>query len=128
MRIVVVDDVAVVRMVVAKALRRAGHEVGEAADGTAALRMVTEGQTDVVVTDIWMPGMDGLGLIRTLAEKAPGVGVVAMSGGSPHITMSGSLADAEAAGAVVTIMKPVDKDELVAAVNSAAGKAQGDTP
>lgn len=124
MRIVVVDDVPVVRLVIAKALRRAGHVVVEAGDGTEALREIRCGNVDVVVSDIWMPGMDGLGLIRALAEHSPDIAVVAMSGGNPQINMTGSLADAAAMGADVTIMKPIDKDELLEAVETAARKAR----
>lgn len=120
MRILVVDDVPVVRLVIAKALRRVGHDVAEAADGAEALRHLAAATVDVVVTDVWMPGMDGIDLIRALAHSAPGVAVVAMSGGNPQATMSGSLSDAQSVGADVVIMKPIDKDELLAAVERAA--------
>jgi CheY-like chemotaxis protein len=124
MRILVVDDVPVVRLVIAKALRRAGHMVTEAANGAEALASAVRLPPDVVVTDIWMPGTDGLSLIRLLQGCAPQVAVVAMSGGDPHSTMEGSLADAQAAGAMVSIMKPIDKDELLAAVDMAVVKAR----
>lgn len=124
MRILVADDVPVVRLVIAKALRRAGHLVTEVADGVEALRAAAAQSFDVVVTDIWMPGTNGLDLIRSLESLTPKVAVVAMSGGDPHTSMAGSLADAEAAGATVSIMKPIDKDELLAAVDQAALKAR----
>lgn len=128
MRIVVVDDVAVVRLVIAKVLRRCGHSVVEAADGGDALRQASAGEVDVVVSDIWMPGMDGIDLIRSLAQHAPDVGVVAMSGGAPQATMTGSLTDAAAVGADVMLMKPIDKDELLAAVEQAARKTKRGMP
>lgn len=128
MRILVVDDVPVVRLVIAKALRRAGHEVVEAGEGADALQQVAAGTVDVVVSDIWMPGMNGLDLIETLKQCAPHAGVVAMSGGNPHATMTGTLTDATAVGADVTIMKPIDKDELLAAVDRAACKVKRNMP
>ena len=62
-QILVVDDVAVVRMVIGKILKRAGHTVEEAASGDQALERVTIRAPDAVVTDLWMPGSDGLSLI-----------------------------------------------------------------
>ncbi|MGE5476801.1 MAG: response regulator [Bacteroidales bacterium] len=128
MRILVVDDVPVVRLVIAKALRRAGHAVAEADNGLDALQQASGDKVDVVVSDIWMPGMDGLDLIQSLKQCAPHAGVVAMSGGNPRSTMAGTLADAMAVGADVTIMKPIDKDELLAAVDRAACTVKRNTP
>lgn len=124
MRILVVDDVPVVRLVIAKALKRGGHAVVEAADGAEALRLLGASPVDVVVTDIWMPGLNGLDFMRQLATVSPGVAVVAMSGGNPQASMSGTLSDALAAGAMTSIMKPIDKDELLAAVDQAALKVR----
>lgn len=120
MRILVVDDVPVVRMVIAKALTRAGHVVEEAEDGEGALRVLDSRPVDVMVTDVWMPGVDGLDLIRSAVARLPGLGVVAMSGGNPRTTMGDSLLAAGTAGAQVSVMKPIDKDELLAAVEQAA--------
>ncbi|HRJ59545.1 MAG TPA: response regulator [Azospirillaceae bacterium] len=127
MRILVVDDVPVVSMVIAKALHRAGHETTIAANGDEALARLHEVRFDVLVTDIWMPGKDGMDLIRTSCAQWPSMGVVAMSGGDPHQTMDRSLDMALAAGAQQVLMKPIDKDELLAAVVAAArtkGKVQ----
>ena len=118
-RILVVDDVPVVRMVIAKALSRAGHQVAEAGSGEEALAVLARDGADVLVTDVWMPGQGGLGLIREARERYPGLALVAMSGGSPQTTLVGSLDDAQDAGAMVTLMKPVDTDELHAAIDEA---------
>ena len=117
--VLVVDDVPVVRLVIGKILRRAGHSVQEAGNGRDAMALVNACAPDAVVTDLWMPGSDGLGLIHALKEAFPGVAVVAMTGGSPRDSQEMSLSRARDAGAAVVLMKPVDKDELVTAVGQA---------
>jgi two-component system, chemotaxis family, chemotaxis protein CheY len=118
-RVLVVDDVPVVRLVIAKILRRAGHIVQEAANGDDALASLAGGRPDAVVTDLWMPGSDGLSLIHALKEGFPGIAVVAMTGGSPRESQELSLRKAQEAGIAMVLVKPIDKDELVAAVGQA---------
>jgi CheY-like chemotaxis protein len=78
-----VADVDVVRLVICKILKRAGHTVEEADSGAHALARVVVRAPDAVVTDLWMPGSDGLNLIRALHDGFPAVAVIAMTGGSP---------------------------------------------
>jgi CheY-like chemotaxis protein len=118
-RVLVVDDAEVVRLVIAMILRRAGHAVEQAENGDAAIALVAVRPPDVVVTDLWMPGSDGFGLIRALKSGFPGVAVIAMTGGSPRESEAASLTHANEAGAALVLMKPIDKDELVAAVGQA---------
>ena len=117
--ILVVDDVPVVRLVIGKILRRAGHEVQEAASGDDALAQIRIRAPDAVVTDLWMPGSDGLGLIRALKEGFPRIAVVAMTGGSPRDSQEKSLTQAREAGVSAVLIKPVDKNDLMTAVGQA---------
>ena len=118
-RVLVVDDVPVVRLVIAKILRRAGHDVREAGNGDEALASFKAGKPDAIVTDLWMPGSDGLSLIHALKQDFPGIAVVAMTGGSPRDSQELSLRKAQEAGVALILLKPIDKDELVAAVGQA---------
>ena len=130
-RILVVDDVEVVRLVIGKILKRAGHSVVEASNGDEALAAVTAHGADAVVTDLWMPGSDGLRLIEALNGRFPAVAVVAMTGGSPQYSQEVSLSHARRAGVAQVLMKPIDKDELVEAVGhalSAAAVAHSEAP
>jgi DNA-binding NtrC family response regulator len=78
-RILVVDDEEGVRTFVAEALERSGHEVVQAADGAAALRAAREEPFDVVLTDLRMPEMDGMTLVRTLRTEQPDVEVIVLT-------------------------------------------------
>jgi len=85
-RILVVDDEPDERFLVGRALRRAGHEVAVASDGANALKAVQERPPDLVLTDIMMPVMDGVELIRRLrAEPATAaIPILGQRGHSPR--------------------------------------------
>jgi CheY-like chemotaxis protein len=80
--ILVVEDSAEIRRIVAWALREAGHSVLEAEDGAVALQILESGQADIdlVLTDIKMPRMDGVELGRRIVEGNWQVPVLYMSG------------------------------------------------
>jgi CheY-like chemotaxis protein len=115
-KVLVVDDIAVVSMAMRMILERAGHAVETASDGAEALKVVAIRVPDVVITDLWMPNVDGLQLIQTLRSQFPAVGVVAMSGGSRQYNGESSLDRARDAGANQLLMKPVSQRDLLDAV------------
>lgn len=116
-RILLVEDDPSVARLLHRALSAFGHDVTQAADGREALLKWDEARPDVVVTDIHMPGMDGLELIHALHHRAPEVRIVAISGGGSRGTML-HLATAEKFGAQKVLAKPFSTSELVAAVDS----------
>jgi CheY-like chemotaxis protein len=124
-RILVVDDVDVVRLAIGKLLKRAGHRVSEASNGDEALTRIVAGAPDAVVTDLWMPGSDGLSLIHALQARYPAIAVVVMTGGSPRCGQDESLNQARTAGVAQVLMKPVDKDELLTAIELALSARNG---
>ena len=67
--LLVVDDNDDLRLVVAQLLRLSGYEVRQARDGKSALAAVEEREPDLIVLDLWMPGMDGLAVCRTLKSN-----------------------------------------------------------
>lgn len=121
--ILLVEDVPVVRMVLKRMLERAGHSVSEAADGGEALVCLAGGRFDLVVTDIWMPNVDGISLIGRARQSNPGVRIIAVSGGAPRAPQDFSIREALSAGADQALLKPVDKSELLGAVNALLGTA-----
>lgn len=99
--ILIVDDDAVVRQLLRIVLRQLNHEVVEAQNGREGLQQYRARPTDVVITDIQMPEMDGLEMIQEIRTNDPEAIIIAMSAGLPS-----SLDAAEALGAQCTFEKP----------------------
>jgi DNA-binding response OmpR family regulator len=115
--VLLTDDNPDIRQFVEFALTRAGHVVTAAPDGKAALKLLETQQFDVVVTDIVMPDIDGLELIRIIRKNNPGVKVIGMSGGGRGAAVD-YLEMAMRFGAAATLQKPFRPDELTAAVEA----------
>jgi DNA-binding response OmpR family regulator len=114
-RILVIDDEVQLRGVVRRILERAGHEVVEAGDGEAGLKLHREHGADLVLLDIFMPGRDGIEMIRDLKTEAPGTKIIVMSGGGRRGNLD-LLDDARLLGASRALRKPFELAELLALV------------
>ena len=101
--VLIVDDESYVRESLAAVLRRARYEVRTADSVPAALQPGKLGGLDAVITDLRMPGQDGLKLLRTLTESEPELPVVVLTG---HGTVP-SAVECMKAGACDYLMKPV---------------------
>lgn len=112
-RILLVDDMPMVRKSVGRLLRTEGHTVAEASDSAEARAILEAESIDAVLVDIWMPGGNGLELMRALRAERPGLPVVVMSGGGPQAPLEYSLAVAEADGAAAVLVKPFDNEQLL---------------
>ena len=124
-RILLIDDDAALRGVVRRALERAGHEVAEAADAASGLRLQEQAPADLVVTDIYMPGEDGMQAIRRLRKSSPGLQILAMSGGM----LAGPVDLSEHAlvlGANAVLAKPFELATLLAAVRRLLATSDGE--
>jgi two-component system response regulator HydG len=110
-RVLIIDDDASVRDALAKILLLDGHTVEKASDGRSALSAVAARPPDLVVTDIYMPEMDGIEFLLHLSEAAPDIPVIAVSGGA---TASAGfvLQDASQLGAAATLAKPFEIDDV----------------
>ena len=115
-RILIVDDDDLIRFTLREMLEGGGHEVLEADTGDACLEMQEATPFDVVVTDIIMPGRDGIETVMELKRTYPDLRVVAISGGGRTHNMS-YLDFARRFGADATLAKPFTRDELLAAVS-----------
>jgi DNA-binding NtrC family response regulator len=110
--ILVADDEDGVRESLAEVLRDAGYTVETAVDGTAALQAVDKTDFAVVITDLRMPGADGLAVLKKLRQVAPQtIGLVMTAHGSVE-----SAVEALRAGAADYIVKPVVFDDVLAKV------------
>ena len=79
-RVLVVDDDVEIRILLSRHLRRLGYTVEEAGDGEEALALVGKVVPDVVVTDMAMPRLDGLGLLKALQRQDPDLPVIVLTG------------------------------------------------
>jgi DNA-binding response OmpR family regulator len=109
--ILIIDDDPAMRSTVRKILEREGHDVREAVDGDEGLRVFRERPADVVVTDLIMPGKEGIETIVELREEAPDVRILVISGGGTMLAET-LLSDAEAIGADASLPKPFSVDQL----------------
>lgn len=79
-RILIVDDEPDVRMFIERALRMDGHEVATAVDGFDALNMLRSREFDLLLSDIAMPGMDGISLSLQVERTLPSMKILLMTG------------------------------------------------
>lgn len=117
-RILVVDDEVQITRVLRMSLKTQGYEVRVAADGASALAHFHEWQPDLVVTDLVMPGMDGLALCRALRQLSQVPIVVLSAKGEERMKV-----EALDAGADDYVTKPFGMDELLARVRAALRRA-----
>lgn len=103
--VVVADDSRLMRRVLSQTLRDSGYDVvGEAEDGDAALQLCRSAKPDVMTLDLAMPGLDGMGVLRTLRRDGLDIPVVVVSAFSP--AHGARAVDALAEGAFDLIEKP----------------------
>ncbi|PAX09598.1 nitrogen regulation protein NR(I) [Sphingomonas lenta] len=117
-RVLVIDDDAAIRTVVAEALRRSGHQVALAASLAEAEAALAAGAPDVLVTDVMLPDGDGLDHLARVSHRHPALPVIVLSAQN---TLSTAVRAAEA-GAYEYLPKPFDLDALARAVNGALAR------
>jgi two-component system, NtrC family, response regulator HydG len=119
--ILVIDDMPDVRQAVCSALKMAGHSVTEVGDGAAGLQLTAERGFDVVITDIMMPGIDGIEVIISLASRPSRPRIIAMSGGGAHVTSEDAWMLAKQKSDA-WLMKPFRYNELLEVIEKLVGK------
>src|SRR5262249_51451496 len=120
-RILVIDDEPLVRKTVDIMLAAHGFEVVTAADGPSGIDAIKSGRFDLVIVDLFMPGMDGLQTTAAIRKHCPTVPVIAASGfmlGDTRAHMPNFDVMATEAGATMTLYKPFRPAELLRAVHS----------
>lgn len=120
-KLLVVDDERNLRMVIQKEMVRKGHEVETAPDGQAAWEMLEARDFDVLLCDINMPRLDGMGLLRRIREKGQNPPEVIMLTGQGTVETA---IEAMKLGAYDYLTKPYRIAELAALVSQAAEKKQ----
>jgi len=115
-KVLVVDDEANLRKVLATMLRRTGYEVTVAADGEQGLAEFQKSGADIVITDLVMPKVGGMEILRTVNSSSPDVPVIIITA---HGTVD-SAVEAIKLGAFDYITKPFDQAEIQAVIAKAA--------
>jgi CheY-like chemotaxis protein len=117
--ILLVEDSPEVSMSVREILEVEGHTIEDAATGKEALERLSGGSFDIIVSDIWMPEMDGIALLKEIRGAGNDIPVVVISGGAPNAPLTYTAPLAATFGANVVIYKPFEKAELLGAVATA---------
>ena len=113
--IVLVEDQPDQRKALKMALEREGYAVRVAGNGREALALMAERAPRVLITDIFMPDMDGLELIAQVREQFPETKIVSVSGGARHAQVD-YLESSRLLGVHAALQKPFDVKELLARV------------
>ena len=118
--ILTVDDSPSLRMAIRIALSGAGYAVTEAGDGVEGLQKADEGQFDLIVTDLNMPNMDGLAMIREMRKRPAycGTPIIFLTTESDDAMK----AQAKAAGATGWLVKPFVPDQLIRVARKVLGR------
>jgi CheY-like chemotaxis protein len=113
--ILLIDDDEQFRTMLRQLMERNGYEVTEASGGKEGIRLYREGPTDLVITDLIMPGKDGIETIQELKKEFPDIKVIAVSGGG-RLGPQDYLHLAKMLGARRTLTKPINLTELLKAI------------
>jgi EAL domain-containing protein (putative c-di-GMP-specific phosphodiesterase class I) len=107
-KVLIADDDALVRGALVRSLTGTGYEVTAAANGREATELLDESQFEAIVSDIAMPEIDGIQLLRAIRQRDPDVPVVLITG-APDVATA---MQAVRLGALMYMTKPVDLDEM----------------
>ncbi|MEO5340405.1 MAG: response regulator [Magnetococcus sp. MYC-9] len=125
-RILVVDDDEIMRTFLVAILRYVGYTVTESDNGLSGLKRLQTDPADLVITDIFMPEMDGLDLLTEILRNHPDSKIIAISGGYRAMNAQLTLKMAQGLGAIDIIAKPFQTSAVLKQVARALHAS--DTP
>lgn len=114
--ILVIEDDMDVRVLIQNLLERQGHDVLLAEDGIQGMETFASSAPDMVITDLYMPGMKGIEAIKRIRQIDAHIKILAISGGGEYSPET-QLKRAKGAGATETLKKPFIPSDLLSAVN-----------
>jgi len=120
--ILIVDDDPTLRSALTDFLKRCGYTVQSAKDGRAAIKMLGQHRVQLVITDLFMPEVDGFELILHLRKAAPTLKILAMSGDGLS-DLDPFLTGVRQLGVLHTLTKPFSLAELADVVRKTIGEA-----
>ncbi len=107
-KVLLVDDSMFTRSMLKKLVKEMGHEVVEAVNGREGLDAITREEPDIVITDLLMPELDGIGLLEGVKEKNIDIPVIVLSANVQDTVREQCIG----LGAVEFFNKPPNKEEL----------------
>lgn len=116
-RILIIEDDDLARQMLSEGMMRLGHTVHTASNAQDGLRSFDPHRTDVLITDIIMPDIDGLDVIGRIRARAPETPIIAISGGGYQINVGDCLVAASQLGADRILKKPFTLQDLHLAVS-----------
>jgi two-component system response regulator MprA len=124
MKVLIADDDRAIRESLATALELNGYEVTACRDGVAALAAFRENRPDVLVLDVMMPGVDGLGVCQVLRAEGDGIPILMLTA---RVETADRVAGLDA-GADDYVPKPYDIDEVLARLRALMRRAEAPLP
>lgn len=119
--ILVVEDSPAVRLAIVEVLEDLGHTVTETENGRLAIERLNSTSFDLVITDVLMPEMDGIEVIKAVRRTRPETRILAISGGAPNLPAGYALKLTEMFSADAVLYKPFMNDELRKSVGELVG-------
>ena len=119
-RILIIDDDLSIQQLFKQFLSGEDHNVLSASNGKEGLRLMKQQKPDLIITDIMMPEMDGLEVVREIRKTYPGLPVIAISGGMRGLPIN-FLPHAKKIGVCQVFEKPISLTTLREAVNELLG-------
>jgi DNA-binding response OmpR family regulator len=119
-QVLVVDDEEPMRKFIRIVLQQDGYSVAESSNGKNAIEIIRDTSIDLMISDVVMPDMDGIELIRETRKAHPKMKILAISGagiGGPWLYLN----IAECLGADAILMKPFSPDQLIEKVSAVLG-------
>lgn len=121
MKILIIEDESSLSLFMKKGLEQAGYNVETAEDGTQGISKAVNGNFDLILLDLMLPGMNGFELLKNLRSFRIDVPVIIISA----LSGTGQVVEGLELGAVDYIKKPFEWDELLARIRVAARKSTG---
>ena len=116
--VLLIDDEEIALSNLTHVFEREGYKVTACKDGESGLAAMQQTEFDLVLTDLRMPGIDGMDVLKHVRESSPDVPVIMITG---HASLD-SAVDAMKAGAYHYISKPYQEDEFIALVRETTGR------
>jgi CheY-like chemotaxis protein len=115
-KILLLEDQSFIAKIIERALATAGHAVTWHRNGRAGLEAFATDRPDLLITDIIMPEVDGLEVIRAVRAQDRNLPIIAISGGGDREDFE-FLETAQRLGATEVIRKPISREQLLTAIN-----------